>query len=472
MKITQLQVLIFFFDLIISTIFIWIFTRKKVIDRENEAIVTKERLESREHEIEKLEASIQLLTDDLDAKNLQIHDLEQELVGKKITIAEMEVRQSEQQKRFAEQLALLDGAREQLKTEFQNLANQILDEKSHKFTTQNKENIDGILLPLREQLKEFKGKVEEVYIRETEGRAALVNELSHLKALNQQVSQDTVNLTLALKGDPKTQGNWGELTLERVLETSGLEKGREYETQFGVHDKDGNLFILDALIYLPQQKNVVVDSKVSLTAYEKFCSTEKSEDKVNALKEHLQSIRGHIKGLSAKQYEEVVEIKSLDFVLLFIPIEAAFVAAIKEDKTLFNEAFRQNIILTCPSTLLATLRIIANTWRVEYQNRNALEIARKAGDLFDKFCGFLNTFQELGESLKKSTERYDSAISMLSIGRGNLIKRAAELQTLGIKGKKTIPQPLLELSEESDPDTFKHSSGTDNFETHSEGSRQ
>jgi len=376
-------------------------------------------------------------------------ELEQQVAAKNISLADMDARVTEERKQIGEKLTLLTEAKEQMKTDFKNLANTILEEKSIKFTEQNKEKLDGILTPLREQLGDFKKKVEDVYDKESQGRAALLNEIGNLHKLNLKISEDAINLTNALKGDNKAQGNWGQLALERVLEMSGLEKGREYEIQVHTHDEEGNRFLPDVVIRLPQDKDVVVDAKVSLNAYEQYCSIESPEERTVALNSHLLSMRNHIRDLSSKKYDTLKEIRSLDYVLMFIPIEAAFLTAIKEDKSLFSEAFTKNIILVCPSTLLVTLRTIANIWRYEYQNQNAQEIARKAADLYDKVVGFVETLQEVGEYLKKSTDKYDAAMKSLSTGKGNVIRRIEEFKQLGVKGKKSVPQELLGSVEEA-----------------------
>jgi DNA recombination protein RmuC len=358
--------------------------------------------------------------------------------------AEMENKVRDQQKGFEEKMVLVNENKELLKVEFKNLANQIMEEKSKSFTLQNKESIGIILNPLREQLGEFKRKVEDVYVKESEGRAALVNEIANLKSLNMQISDDAVNLTKALKGDAKTQGDWGQVVLERVFELSGLERGREYEIQVHTHDSEGNRFFPDAIVRLPASRDVIVDSKVSLVAYEQYCSAESDAERAIALKNHVLSIRKHISELAEKAYNKLEEVASPDYVLLFMPIESAYVIAIKHEPSLFEEAFNKNIVIVCPTTLLSTLKTIEYTWRIEKQQQNSKTIAQKAGDLLDKFCSFLSTFVEMGESIKKAQEKHDQALKYLSYGKGNLIKKAEELKALGVSGKKEIPQKLLD----------------------------
>ena len=374
----------------------------------------------------------------------RIHNVDLDLAGKNVLLTEMGVRLNDQRTSFEERLALVNETREAMKSEFQNLATQIMEEKTKALTLQNRENIGTILNPLREQIGDFRRRVDDVYDRESQGRAALVNEISSLKSLNLKISEDAINLTRALKGDGKTQGDWGQIILERALEMAGLEKGKEYEIQVNTHDLEGNRFLPDAIVRLPQSRDVVVDSKASLTAFEKYCSSSTDSERAAALKDHLISIRKHINELSEKAYNDLQEVDSLDYVLMFVPIEAAYVVAIKEEPSLFEEAFKKNIILVCPTTLLATLKIVAYSWRLEKQQRNSREIAQRAADLYDKFCSFLNVFCEMGDSIKKAEARYEQSLKYLSTGKGSLIRKSKELTALGVKGKKEIPPKLLE----------------------------
>ncbi len=358
-------------------------------------------------------------------------------------MAELETRLEEERKNAAEKLSLLQEARDQLKLEFQNVANKIFEDKSRKFTEQNKENIEGILKPMREQLVDFKKKVEDVYDKESKDRVSLLTEIIHLKALNERISEDAINLTNALKGQSKTRGSWGEMILERVLEESGLHKGREYEVQAMYASEEGQRRHPDVIVHLPEGKDIVIDSKVSLKAYEKYCSADTDEKREKRLKEHVISIRTHIKELSNKRYEELEGISTLDFVLMFLPIEGAFWTAIESEQGLFNEAFDKNIMLVSPSTLLATLRIINNIWRYEDQNKNALIIAKKAGDLLDKFVGFVDALEDVGQKIGKAHESYKTARDRLSKGKGNLVRRTEELKQLGVKAKKELPEGLV-----------------------------
>jgi DNA recombination protein RmuC len=377
---------------------------------------------------------------------------QQSLSQKQSDIARLETVVNEEHKQAEEKLALLNEAKEQMKCDFQNLANKILEEKTAKFTEQNKTNLDALMSPFRDQLSEFKKRVEDVYDKESKDRVSLYVEIGRLKELNQKISEDAINLTNALKGDNKAQGNWGELALERVLEMSGLQKGREYETQVHTHDEDGSGYRPDVVIHLPEGKHVIIDSKVSLVGYERYCSADTEEDRKAGLKDHIASIRRHVAELSSKDYDRLLEIRSLDYVLLFIHVEAAFLTAIKEEKNLFSDAFDKNIILVCPSTLLVTLRTIANIWRYEYQNQNAQTIAKKAADLYDKFVSFVEKLEEVQGFIRKASEECDCAIKLLSTGRGNLIRRVEDFKALGVKGKKDLPPQLIDMSESSEED--------------------
>jgi len=391
-------------------------------------------------------------TDALNARYAErIVDLQDELSQRNARIAELTTLLDDERKQSAEKIALLNDARDQLKIEFQNLAQRIFDDKSQKFAEQNRVNMDHLITPLRHQIGDFKKRVEDVYDKESRDRASLQTEIHHLKELNQRISKEALNLTRALKGDSKARGNWGEVVLERVLEASGLQKGREYETQVSLKDSDGKRYLPDVIVRLPQGKDVVVDAKVSLNDYEIYYSAEDPQQKEMALKAHIEAIRTHIRSLAGKSYEDLEGVRSLDFVLMFIPIEAAFMAAVDQDRGLFGEAFDKNIMVVSPSTLLVTLRTIENIWRHEYQNRHAIEIAKKAGLLYDKFVGFVDALEDVGQKLDKAKEAYKTASDRLVNGRGNLIRRTQELKTLGVKAGKELPKQLLEAAGDEEP---------------------
>ncbi|QCX39118.1 DNA recombination protein RmuC [Aureibaculum algae] len=346
----------------------------------------------------------------------------------------------------------LENIQEKFTKEFENLANKILEEKSSKFTLQNKENIKNILTPLNEKIKLFEDKVDKTHRESIDYHAALRQQIIGLKELNQQMSKEAVNLTKALKGDSKTQGNWGELILERVLEKSGLEKDREYFLEKSFNTKALNKTRLrpDVIINLPDNKKMIIDSKVSLTDYEKYANAEDDSDKERYLKDHIHSLNRHVTQLSEKKYEDIYEIESPDFVLLFVPIEPAFAVAINADNQLYNKAFEKNIVIVTPSTLLATLRTIDSMWQNEKQQRNAVEIARQAGALYDKFEGFVIDLTKVGKKMDEAKSEYKGAMNKLVEGRGNLITSVEKIKKLGAKAKKALPQKIIERAKDED----------------------
>ncbi len=351
---------------------------------------------------------------------------------------------------------LLDSQKDEIvkiqevaKTEFQNLANKILEEKSLKFTEQNQQNLKNILNPLQEKITDFEKKVENTHKESIDYHAALRQQIIGLKDLNLQMSKETVNLTKALKGDSKTQGNWGELVLERVLEKSGLEKGREYEVQKSFTTEEGNRVLPDVIINLPDGKKMIVDSKVTLTAYEKYINEDDEEQKNSFLKEHVNSLKRHVEQLGNKNYHHLYEMESPDFVLLFIPIEPAFAIALNEDSQLYNKAFEKNIVIVTPSTLLATLRTIDSMWTNQKQQENAVEIARQAGALYDKFDGFVTDLVKIGKKMDEAKTEYEGAMNKLVDGKGNLITSVQKLKIMGAKAKKSLPEAIINRAKTS-----------------------
>ncbi|WP_296385095.1 DNA recombination protein RmuC [Winogradskyella sp.] len=338
---------------------------------------------------------------------------------------------------------------EQLRKDFELLASKILEEKSEKFTLQNKENIKNILNPLEEKIKTFEKKVEDTQKESISMHSALKEQLLGLKDLNQQMAKEATNLTKALKGDSKTQGNWGELVLERVLEKSGLEKDREYFVQQNFQREDGSRAMPDVVLHLPDSKKMIIDSKVSLTAYERLVNAE-DEDRALFLKAHVNSIKKHVDDLSAKNYQDLYDIESPDFVLMFIPIEPAFAVAINEDNSLYNKAFEQNIVIVTPSTLLATLRTIDTMWNNEKQQQNAIEIAKQAGALYDKFEGLVTDLTGVGKKIDAAKSDYSSAMNKLVEGKGNLISRVEKIKKMGAKAKKALPESIIKRASEDD----------------------
>tara|TARA_R110002020_G_scaffold211931_1_gene418183 strand:- start:732 stop:2093 length:1362 start_codon:yes stop_codon:yes gene_type:complete len=348
-----------------------------------------------------------------------------------------------------EQKEEVEKLQEKFTKEFENLANKILEEKSLKFTERNEKNIKNILTPLNEKILLFEKKVEESQKENISIHSALKEQLLHLQTQNIKITQEAENLTKALKGDSKMQGNWGELVLERVLEKSGLEKDREYIVQQSFKREDGSRVLPDVIINLPDGKKMVVDSKVSLTDYERYVNSE-DDFKEKFLKDHINSLRRHVDQLSAKKYEDLYEMESPDFVLMFVPIEPAFAIAINQDSSLYNKAFEQNIIIVTPSTLLATLRTIDSMWNNEKQQRNAIEIARQAGALYDKFEGFVNDLTKVGKKMDEAKGEYRGAMNKLVEGRGNIVTSIEKLKKMGAKAKKSIPESILNRASEED----------------------
>lgn len=352
--------------------------------------------------------------------------------------------------RHKEQKNEVSELQEKFTKEFENLANKILEEKSAKFTEQNSENMKSILLPLQDKIQGFEKKVEQTHKESIDYHAALRQQILGLSEMNAQMSKETLNLTKALKGDSKMQGNWGELVLERVLEKSGLEKGREYEVQQSFTNAEGNRVLPDVVINLPDGKKMIVDSKVSLVAYEKWINEESEILKIDFLKEHVNSIKRHVEQLGSKNYHDLYQIESPDFVLLFIPIEPAFAIALNEDSTLYNKAFDRNIVIVTPTTLLATLRTIDSMWTNQKQQENAFEIARQAGALYDKFEGFVTDLVRIGNKIKDTKTEYENAMSKLVDGRGNLISSVEKLKKMGAKAKKSLPENIIARASNSD----------------------
>jgi DNA recombination protein RmuC len=349
--------------------------------------------------------------------------------------------------RNKEQKQEVNELQEKFTKEFENLANKILEEKTQKFTEQNKENLKNILSPLQDKIQHFEKKVEDTHKESIDYHAALRQQIVSLSEMNAQMSKETINLTKALKGDSKMQGNWGELVLERVLEKSGLEKGREYEVQQAFTSEEGSRILPDVIINLPDGKKMVVDSKVSLTAYEKYVNEEDDVQQNIYLKEHVNSVKRHVEQLSDKRYQDIYQMESPDFVLLFIPIEPAFALALQEDLNLYNKAFEKNIVIVTPSTLLATLRTIDSMWTNQKQQENAIEIARQAGALYDKFEGFVSDLIKIGKKMDEAKIEYSSAMNKLTEGKGNLVTSAEKLKKMGAKAKKALPEAILKRAE-------------------------
>ena len=355
----------------------------------------------------------------------------------------LEEKLSNQQSNFESQLKLVQDAKLSLGQEFENLANRIFEDKQTKFSEQSKQALETSLSPLRRDLGDFRKQVTTAYDKENADRNRLAGQISELQKQTMKVSSDAASLASALKGDNKQQGSWGEFVLEKLLEDSGLSKGREYETQVALKDEDGNRRNPDVIIHLPEGRDIIIDAKVSLIDYERYFHAEDGEVRNQSLNQHLNSLRNHIKGLSVKNYEKLENVNSLDFVLIFIPVESAFMLALDNDRDIMREAYDRGIILVSPSTLMVTLRTIKNLWRYADQNINAQQIAEKAGALYDLFVLHVEALEDIGKHLDKSKDAYETAFKRLSKGRGNLVKRSEELKVLGAKTKKALADKLL-----------------------------
>jgi DNA recombination protein RmuC len=374
---------------------------------------------------------------------------EQQVNALNAQVAALTTQLTQERNQSTEKLALLQGARDELTLQFKTLANDILEEKSKRFSEQNQQSLGQLLDPLKTKLQEFQGKVEQVYVQEGKDRSALAEQVRQLMELNRTVSQEANNLTKALKGSNKAQGNWGELVLERVLESSGLRKGEEYDVQESHTLADGRRLQPDVVVHLPEDRHLVIDAKATLIAYEDYANAEDEKHRDAALKRHLDAVRAHIKGLSDKNYQDLYGLKSLDFVLMFIPIEPAFMLAVTHDRELFMDAWNKNVLLVSPSTLLFVVRTVANLWRQEAQNRNAQDIAKRGAELYDKLAGFVEDMESLGNRLSQAQKDYDGAINKLSTGRGNLIRQAEMLKKLGVKPSKSLPAPMVEQANDA-----------------------
>jgi DNA recombination protein RmuC len=390
---------------------------------------------------------IEELLEERQNQQAKIDRLGGELGEARALLREQQAVLKEERRSATEKLALLERNRDALKQEFENLANRIFEQKSERFTQQTRTSLDTLLNPFRDQLQDFRKRVEDVYTTETRDRQALRSEIKSLQDLNRQITEEAANLTRALKGDKKIQGNWGELILERVLEKSGLRKGIEYDTQGSYRDTENHLLRPDVVVHLPDNRNLVIDSKVSLVAYQKWVTEEDDNAREDALKNHLEAVRNHIRTLSEKDYSQLDGLHSPDFVFLFMPIEPAFVAAFQKDENLFSEAFERKIIVVTPTTLLATLRTVENIWRYERQSQNARLIAERAGAVYDKLRVFVEAMERLGGQLHTAQVTYDSAMNTLTRGRGNLISQANRFVELGVRVKRELPKAIVDQAE-------------------------
>jgi len=375
--------------------------------------------------------------------------LQQEKTELYAQVRELSAKQQILTQAHQQQITLINASHEQIKNQFSHLAQQTLEQKSELFAKQNQANIDTVLAPLKAQLSDFKQQVQHSHDSESKQRLELQHELQHLKQLNQQMAQDALNLTRALKGDNKQQGNWGELILERILQESGLRDGHEYQTQSHHHNDEGKAYRPDVIVHLPDDKDIIIDSKVSLISYERYFNSESETQQQLALRQHIASIRNHIKELSAKDYHQLQGLRSLDYVLLFIPIEPAFLLAIEHQPDLISEAMKKNVMLVSPTNLLVALRTISNLWRYDQQNKNAQLIANKAAKLYDKLRLFSDDLLHVGHCINRANQSYEQAVKKLSTGQGNLISQVEGFRELGVEVKKPIASQLTSLDRTS-----------------------
>ena len=430
------------------------------LDKQNIENNFQAQLQSIEHEAELSRQSSLLQISQLqtELKKLATYEEENQELAMRYQqlMTDFKVQQAsaqEERKSQQEKLQLLEQSKHSLKVEFENLANQLLEKKSESLKERQEDFFAQSLTPLREQLKEFRQRVDKVYESESRDRLNLLNELQQLKSLNQKISDDAINLTNALKGSQKFQGNWGELVLERVLETSGLRNGYEYELQASRKSTDGKTYLPDVIVNLPDDKQLIIDSKVSLLDYQRYIEEEDKALKAEYLTSHINSVKAHIKGLSDKKYDDLVGVNSLDFVFLFVPIEAAFLLALEKQPELFQQAYDKHVILVSPTTLLATLRTVENMWRYERQNQNAEKIASQAGALYDQCVLVAESIEDVGKAINKSFEAYELTKKRLMDGRGNVLRRIENIKKLGAKTKKQLPVSFsaeIEMNDDHD----------------------
>ena len=385
-----------------------------------------------------LESHLHTLSQELQESKEESSEANERSTNLELQYAVLNARYEEEIKASAEKLVVLQDAKDELSKEFKLLANQIFEDKAKQFSSANKEQLELMLKPFREQITNFSTQTKEQFLTHSKETYLLKDELFRLKQMNDRLSNDAQNLTKALKGENKTQGNWGEIILENILEQSGLRKGVEYELQATLKSEEGKSYRPDVIIHMPEDRDIIIDSKVSLVAYERFVNAEDEPSKLQALKEHITSISSHVKGLSAKKYERLEGVNTLDFVLLFLPIEGAFLLALEHDGEFFKNAYEQNILVVSPSTLLVTLRTIEHIWRTQHQEEHAKKIADEAEAMYDKLVGFVDEMQKVGVHLQKAQLSYETSMNRLKTGRGNVIKRAENIVKLGLKPKKTL----------------------------------
>jgi DNA recombination protein RmuC len=428
---------------LIGALISWLIFREKISRAQADAQIEIARLNERLNAAQEHAGRLQRDKDELSALREQM-TAEQQRLSNQVT--ELSTSLEAERAKAIENIAVLNGARDELSNQFKVLANEILEDKTRRFTEQNQTNITQLLEPLKVKIAEFQGQVQEVYVQEGKDRSALTEQVKQLMLLNNQLSRDAHNLTSALKGQSKTQGNWGELILERVLEASGLRRAHEYDVQESHTRPDGSRAQPDVVVHLPDDKHLVIDAKMSLNGYEEYANSETDLLRDAAIKRHMESVKSHIRELSEKNYQLLYGLKSLDFVLMFIPVEPAFMLAISHDSELWQEAWKKNVLLVSPSTLLFVVRTVAHLWRQEQQNRNAQEIASRGAELYDKLAGFVEDLDGLGVKLHQAQKAYDGAYSKFTGGRGNVIRQAEMLKVLGVKPAKQLPQKMLDAA--------------------------
>jgi DNA recombination protein RmuC len=442
------EVILVLIGLLVGGIAVWFIQAYRLASRAGLSSEQAEELNARMKNLEMAEAQ----------KNEQIRHLEGDLLLTRGTLtekqgAEVELREKlareeterlSSQRRVDEQRKEFETVKNQLKADFQNLANRILEDKSKKFTEQNRDNIDNLLKPLNEKIKAFRERLEKNHETQSRDQVQLREQIKTLTELNVRMSEEANNLTQALKGESKTMGNWGEMVLETLLEHSGLTRNEEYVVQASFQTEDGRRSQPDVVINLPDKKHLVIDAKVSLVAYERWCSSENADDKRQHLKDHMASIKQHVSELAQKNYQDLYQVSAPDYVLMFVPLDPALILALQTDPSLFMEAFDRGVFLVCPATLLFALRTVANLWRREKQNRNAMDIAKRGGDLYDKFVGFYNQLTKLGDCLKRTQDCYEDSMSKLKTGKGSLVRRVEMIKELGARASKTLPDHATE----------------------------
>lgn len=417
---------------LLALVFVAIRTIQDKPDRDELA-----RLRNREQDYQKT-------SEERDAKARDIELLQ-------IEKAKLEADLENEKKSTVEKIELLQESEARLKTEFENLANRIFEDKGRTLTEQNRERISSLLEPFKEQLLSFRTRVDEVHQNDTERSARLLEQVRQLHELSNKVSEQANNLAKAIKGDTKKQGDWGELIVERIFEASGLERGREFDSQVGIRTIDGSLKKPDFIVYLPGRKAVIVDSKVSLTAYERFSSSEEEKEQTTAIKDHLQSVRKHVEELQAKDYSQLLGNRTLDFVIMCIPIEPAYLTALQNDKNLVYDLAKTNVVITGPNTLMITLKLIAQIWRRENENRNAEKIAARAGRMYDQVVLIVEAMADAQRKLTGVSESFETAVKRLQTGKGNLVGRVDEMRKLGAKVKKQLPAEILDEATAEEP---------------------